>query len=278
LNWPAQIAGNVGRRTRRAGSKVLGLLQHVSNMWRLLSGSVRALTVGVVRGQTRIGRQLLPMMKNVGVRSLPVVSLIAFLTGAILVLQTGDVMKKYGQLQQVPGMVALSIVRTLGPLMTAIIMTARVGASFTAVLGSMRINEEITALEAMAVQPVSYVVAPRLLAMLVMVPCLAVFSYLVGMTGGWFVSLLVYDIDTESYVQTSIGYLDMTGILFGLCKSVVFAVLITVICCYYGLIADGGPMGLGRNIMVAVVVTIVMLVLSEAVMVAFMVNWLLDSS
>ena len=277
MNWGAQIAGAVGRRTLRAGADAVGFVQHVSNMWRLLGGSVLALTVGVLRGRTRIGRQILPMLRNVGVRSLPVVALIAFLTGAILVLQTGDVMRKYGQLQQVPGMVALSIVRALGPLMTAIIMTARVGASFTAVLGSMRINEEIVALEAMAVQPTAYLVAPRLFAMLVMVPCLSVFSYLVGMSGGWLVSMLVYDIDTETYVETSIVYLDMTGVLFGLVKSVVFAVLITTICCYYGLIADGGPMGLGRNIMVAVVVTIVMLVLAEAVMAAFMVNWLLVS-
>ncbi len=271
------IPGAVGRRTLQAVRGGRGFVHHVSNIWRLFTSTLWYLTVGVARGRTRIGRQLLPMMRNVGVRSLPVVALITFLTGAILVLQTGDVMRKYGQLQQVPGMVALSVVRALGPLMTAIIMTARVGASFTAVLGSMRINEEIVALEAMAVQPTAYLVAPRLLSMLVMVPCLAVFSYLLGMTGGWLVAMLVYDIDTQTYVETSIVYLDMTGIVFGLVKSVVFAVLITLICCYYGLVAEGGPMGLGRNIMVAVVVSIVMLVVAEAVLAAVMVNWLLEA-
>lgn len=277
MNRSLDFPGAVGRRTRWLVQRGLGTVRTCSNMWRLLSSTLWHLTVGVARGRTRIGRQLLPMLRNVGVRSLPVVALITFLTGAILVLQTGDVMRKYGQLSQVPGMVALSIVRALGPLMTAIIMTARVGASFTAVLGSMRINEEIVALEAMAVQPTAYLVAPRLLSMLVMVPCLSVFSYLVGMSGGWLVSMLVYDIDTETYVQTSILYLDMTGVVFGLVKSVVFAVLITIIGCYYGLIADGGPMGLGRNIMVAVVVTIVMLVVAEAVLAAVMVNWLLET-
>lgn len=271
------IPGSLGRRTLRASRACRAFVHHVSNIWQLFLGTLSFLTVGVVRGRTRIGRQILPMMRNVGVRSLPVVALITFLTGAILVLQTGDVMRKYGQLQQVPGMVALSIVRALGPLMTAIIMTARVGASFTAVLGSMRINEEIVALEAMAVHPTAYLVAPRLLAMLVMLPCLSVFSYLLGMSGGWLVAMLVYDIDTETYVETSILYLDMTGILFGLLKSLVFAVLITMICCYYGLIADGGPMGLGRNIMVAVVVAIVMLVVAEAALAAVMVNWLLKT-
>jgi phospholipid/cholesterol/gamma-HCH transport system permease protein len=95
------------------------------------------------------------------------------------------------------------------------------------------------------------------------------------MTGGWAVAKLVYDIDTDTYVQTSILYLDMTGIVFGLVKSAVFAVLITMICCYYGLVAEGGPMGLGRNIMAAVVVTIVALVIAEALLAAVMVNWLL---
>ncbi len=265
----------IGRPVLRGRQTLLAFLRHVGNVWRLFVSTVWFMTFGVLRGRARFGRQILPMMRNVGVRSLPVVALITFLTGAILVLQTGDVMKKYGQLQQVPGMVALSVVRALGPLMTAIVMTARVGASFTAVLGSMRINEEIMALEAMAIHPTAYLVAPRLLSMLVMVPCLSVFSYLLGMCGGWLVALSVYDIDTDSYIQTSILYLDMTGIVFGLVKSVVFAVLITMICCYYGLIAEGGPMGLGRNIMVAVVVSIVMLVVSEALMAAVMVNWLL---
>ncbi|HEX6810565.1 MAG TPA: ABC transporter permease [Planctomycetota bacterium] len=274
MNPLRDLAGAVGRGTRAAAG-TLQFLHHTSNLCRLFASTVWFLTVGWTRGRTRIAAQVFPMMRNVGVRSLPVVALITLLTGAILVLQTGDVMKKYGQLPQVPGMVALSVVRSLGPLMTAIIMTARVGASFTAVLGSMRINEEVMALEAMAIHPTAYLVAPRLLAMVVMVPCLAVFSYLLGMTGGWLVALAVYDIDTESYVQTSILYLDMTAIVFGLVKSVVFAALITTICCYHGLIAEGGPMGLGRNIMVAVVRTIVMLVVAEAVLAAVMVNWLL---
>ncbi|MCC6671587.1 MAG: ABC transporter permease [Planctomycetes bacterium] len=276
MNPFVRVAGAVGRGTILLYRALRDFLHHVSNLCRLFGSTLWFLTVGAAQGRTRMGKQIFPMMRNVGVRSLPVVALITFLTGAILVLQTGDVMKKYGQLQQVPGMVALSVVRALGPLMTAIIMTARVGASFTAVLGSMRINEEIMALEAMAIHPTGYLVAPRLLSMLVMVPCLAVFSYLLGMAGGWLVALAVYDIDTDSYIQTSILYLDMTAIVFGLVKSVVFAVLITMICCYYGLIAEGGPMGLGRNIMVAVVVSIVMLVVAEALLAAVMVNWLLS--
>lgn len=276
MNPFVRVAGAVGRGTILLYRALRDFLHHISNLCRLFGSTLWFLTVGAAQGRTRMGKQIFPMMRNVGVRSLPVVALITFLTGAILVLQTGDVMKKYGQLQQVPGMVALSVVRALGPLMTAIIMTARVGASFTAVLGSMRINEEIMALEAMAIHPTGYLVAPRLLSMLVMVPCLAVFSYLLGMAGGWLVALAVYDIDTASYIQTSILYLDMTAIVFGLVKSVVFAVLITMICCYYGLIAEGGPMGLGRNIMVAVVVSIVMLVVAEALLAAVMVNWLLS--
>lgn len=265
----------LGRPVVAARRPLTDMVHHTSNLARLLFETLHHLTVGVAQRRTRIGNQLLPMMRNVGARSLPVVALIAFLTGAILVLQTGEVMKRYGQLAQVPGMVAMSVVRSLGPLMTAIIMTARVGASFTAVLGSMRINEEILALEAMAIHPTGYLVAPRLLTMAVMVPCLTVFSYLLGMSGGWLVSYLLYDIDTEAYIQTSVLYLEMRTLVFGLVKSLVFAVLITITGCYYGLIAEGGPTGLGRNIMLSVVVTIVLVVIAEAVLAAFMVNWLL---
>src|SRR5262249_35160527 len=145
---------------------------------------------------------------------------------AILVLQTGDVLKKYGQINEVPGLVALSMTRELGPLMTAIVMTARVGASFTAVIASIKINEEVLALESMAIDPIGYLVAPRFLSMVVMVPCLTVFSYLVGMAGGWLVAYEVYGIPASVYVQKVTLYLGMKDVLSGLAKAALFSVLI----------------------------------------------------
>ncbi len=273
----SRIAGLLGRAGRRAGDPmngVVALLQHISGVWHLFLLTLYHSFVTPFGGRSKLRKQLFPMMSNVGVRSLPIVALISVLMGAILVLQTGDVLQTYGQIQEVPGLVALSMTRELGPLMTAVIMTARVGASFTAVLGSMKINEEVMALETMAIHPVAYLVAPRFLSMLIMVPCLTVIAFLVGIIGGGIVAFAAYDISRAVYVMKTTFYLDMADVWSGLIKGLVFGVLISMICCYYGLITEGGPMGLGRNTMVAVVTSLVVIVFADALLTAAMVSYL----
>ncbi len=220
-------------------------------------------------------KQLFPLMTNVGARSFPIVSLVSFLMGAILVLQTGEPLKRLGQIQEVPGAVALALAREIAPLMTAILMTARVGASFTAVLGSMKINEELLALETMGISITSYLISPRFTSMLVMVPCLTVFAYLMGMTGGALVASAVYGLPYELYVSKTIYYLTMTDLTSGLVKSGLFALLITAICCHFGLSTEGGSVGLGRNIMIAVVTSIIAIIMMDAVATGWINNYFL---
>ena len=258
----------------RIGAPPVGVLSHVSGVTQLGLLTIWFCVSAPFRKRTRLSRQLFPMMSNVGVKSLPIVALVSFLIGAILVVQTGAVMKSYGAIDKVPGMVALAITRSLGPLMTAIVITARVGASFTAVLASMKINDEIMALETMAVHPVGYLVAPRFLAMLVMVPCLTVFSFLIGMIGGAMVSNAMFDISYGMYVTKTIEQLRIHELTRGVVKSLIFASLITLIACYFGFITEGGPMGLGRSTMVSVVTTLVLIIIAEAIADIFIVNWL----
>ncbi|MEM7202600.1 MAG: ABC transporter permease [Planctomycetota bacterium] len=272
--WPERLLGAPGRLLGRVGQPVGGALRHVSGMWHLLVASIYYSTVAPLTGRSKLREQLAPALRNVGVRSLPIIVLVNLLTGAILVLQTGDVMAKFGQLQEVPGMVALSMVRELGPLMTAIVMTARIGASFTAVLAAMRLNDEILALETMAIHPAGYLLAPRLLSMLVMVPCLTVLSYALGMVGGAVVASGAYDLSLAFYAENSFRYLDFADLASGLLKAVVFSVLISTVCCYYGVIAAGGPTGLGRYTMVAVVTSLVAVVVADAVLTAFAVSYM----
>jgi phospholipid/cholesterol/gamma-HCH transport system permease protein len=267
------VAALLGGLGRAATDPLRRTLEHTSGIVHLFFRTLEQTFVAPFAGRNKLKAQLFPMMSNVGVRSLPIVILVSFLIGAILVLQTGEVLKRYGQLQEVPGLVALSMTRELGPLMTAIVLTARVGASFTAVLASMKINEEILALESMAIDPVGYLVSPRFLGMIVMVPCLTVLAFLVGMAGGYLVAGSVYGIPGSVYIAKTFSYLSMSDIFSGLAKSVVFGVLITLICCYYGLISEGGPMGLGRNIMVAVVSSLVMVVLADMLLTALFVNY-----
>lgn len=272
---PVRFVGEIGR----TGTKTLRLgrlgLEHLSGMWSLFIRTIYFSTIGPLTGKNKLAKRLFPMMSNVGVRSLPIVSLISALIGAILVLQTGDTLEQYGQISALPGMVALSMTLELGPLMTAIVLAARVGASFTAVLASMKINDEILALETMAIDPIGYLVAPRFVSMLVMVPCLTLFSYLIGMVGGAITAYGIYDLDTTTYIDQTVYLLTMRHIWGGLIKAFVFGVIISIVCCYHGLITEGGSMGLGRSTMVAVVSTLVLIMIADAILAAFLVNYIL---
>ncbi|MGE0705684.1 MAG: MlaE family ABC transporter permease [Vicinamibacterales bacterium] len=275
LNVLAAVPGVLGRLVLGAPRQVVRLFGATGAMWQLLVEAVYASTIGALRGPSMLRKQLFPMMTNVGVRSFPIVALVSLLTGAVLLLQTGDVMRQYGQLSQAPGLVALSMTRELGPLMTAIVVTARVGASNTAVLGSMNINEEIMALRSMAIDPIGFLVAPRMLSMLVMAPCLVTFSYVVGMLGGASVGLIKYGIDPNLYARVSYDYLKMGDLVGGLIKAVVFGMLVSIISCFYGLRAEGGPTGLGRNIMVSVVTCTVIIAFADAILTAFVSSYVL---
>lgn len=254
------------------GHPIVTFLEHLSGMWRLSTTAfywvfvVPFLFKGDVRargGKSNLYRSTMPLMEAIGLRSFGIVFLVALLIGAILVLQTADVLKQYGQVQQVPGLVAISMTRELGPLMTAIVLTARVGAAYTAGLGTMKIADEILALETMAINPVGYLVAPRLLAALVMTPCLVVWSNLIGMAGGFVIAYTTYDIGWVQYLQTSLRMIDLKDVFAGIAKAGVFGAIIGLIPCYFGFIVHGGPEGVGRNTMVSVVTTLVSVIFAN---------------
>lgn len=273
VNPVAAIFGEMGRLALAVGPAGARVVGRAGAIWLLFVRAAGSGTAEMVRQRGRSRKTLFPLMMNVGVRSLPIVALVGMLIGAILVLQTGDVIAGFGQISEVPGLVALSMTRELGPLMTAIVLIGRVGASYTAVLGSMTINEEILALETMSISPVGYLVTPRLASMLVMTPSLVVFAYAVGMLGGGIVAFVLYDITPIAYLATTFHYIAVDDLFGGLLKSVVFGALVAVVSCHYGLTTTGGPMGLGRNIMASVVTCIVLVVLADAILTAFLINY-----
>ena len=273
---PASAAlGWLGRGAARPKNGLFGAVRHISGVWYLFRLTVYYSFVAPFVGRNPLRKQLFPMLSNVGVRSFPIVFMVSYLIGAILVIQTGPPLREFGQTALIPQMVALSMCREFGPVMTAIMLTARVGASYTAVLASMKINDEVMALETMAIHPVGYLVAPRFLAMLIMTPCLVVFSYLIGMCGGSMVAYALYDIGVQSYFQGTIDSIGMADVWAGLIKAVVFSVIISMVCCYYGFITEGGPIALGRNVTFAVVNSLVVVILSDAVLGAFFIGYLL---
>ncbi len=266
------VLGGVGRQAIALFDSSVAMAAHAGAIGILLAQCGNDALLAPLRGRLRFKGQLMPMMRNVGVRSLPVVLVVSLLTGIILILQTGDVLADYGRIAELPGVVALSLTRELVPLMTGVVLTARVGASFTAVLASMQINEEVTALRTMAIDPVAWLAAPRLLSMLVMVPCLTVLGFFAGISGGAVVANAVYDLPYALYVEKTGTYLEMTDILAGVAKAIVFGVVISGICCHYGFTARGGATGLGRYVMLSVVTAIVVIIIADALLTAFFVT------
>lgn len=208
---------------------------------------------------------LLRLLDETGVRSLPIVLLIGCLAGIILSLETGVQLKRFGQVHLVAGLVALSMARSLGPLLTAIVVTGRVGAAYTAELGTMKVSEEILALEVMAINPVGYLVAPRFLALLVVLPCLTLFADVLGLIGGFLIGTTLYQLNPTVYIHTTQSWLMFGDIMTGLLKSVVFAVIIGMVGCYRALVVEGGPEGVGQATMISVVTTIVLVIVADGI-------------
>jgi phospholipid/cholesterol/gamma-HCH transport system permease protein len=199
-------------------------------------------------------------MVRVGVRSIPIISLVVFCIGAILALQMAPILDDYGALAQVADIIGVAMFRELGPLVAAIVLTGFAGASITAELGSMVVSEEIEALEAGAIPPIRFLVVPRVLATTIMMVCLAVVADLVGTGGGMIVSKLFLGIDFRQYLERVFAIVKMQDFITGLIKSAVFGSLISGQACYLGLNVTGGAEGVGNATTKTVVYTIVALI------------------
>ncbi|MFC1588161.1 MlaE family ABC transporter permease [Planctomycetota bacterium] len=208
-------------------------------------------------------------MDRVGVQSFGIVSLVTFLIGVILVLQTAYLMEPYGQLTMVPGGVAVSLTREIGPLLVAIVVTGRVGAAYAAELGAMKVGDEVMALQCMAVNPVGFLVAPRFLALLIMLPVLTVYGNFMGMLGGYMVGTIHYGIAHSVYIDNTFDFMETKDITSGIMKSVVFAVIIAMVGAYKGFTVEGGSVGVGKATMQAVVTCIVLIIASDALFTAY---------
>jgi phospholipid/cholesterol/gamma-HCH transport system permease protein len=252
--------------------KVGLFLSHLASISRLLLATLYWICVAPFR-EHRPGftwASLIRLMYDTGVRSLPIVLLIGCLAGIILSLETARQLQRFGQVHLVAGLVALSMARSLGPLLTAIVVTGRVGAAYTAELGTMKVSEEILALEIMAVNPVGYLVAPRFLALVCMLPCLTIFADVMGLVGGYLIGTTIWHISAGQYINTTLVWLLLPDICAGLLKSVVFAVIIGLVGCYRALVVEGGAEGVGQATMVSVVTTIVLIIVADGVFTAIL--------
>jgi len=205
---------------------------------------------------------------EVGVRALPILSLITFFIGLILALQSAYELNKLGAMNLVAKAVALSMSRELGPLITAIVVIGRSGSAFAAEIATMKVTEEIDALEVMAISPVNFLVTPKFLAMIIMLPCLTIWANTMGILGGARIGKAQADFTLGRYVQASLDSLYVRDILSGLIKSVMFGVTITAVGCLEGFSTGGGAEEVGRSTTRAVVISILLVVVVDLVFTA----------
>lgn len=212
------------------------------------------------RGRRMGWRNLWTQMDRVGVQSVPIVSLVSFCIGAILALQMAPILKQYGMVPKVADVIGIAIFRELGPLMAAIVLTGFAGASIAAEMGTTVVSEEIEALNAHAIDPIRFLVVPRILATSIMLVCVAVVADLVGSLGGMSIGVCFLHIGQDQYVAHTFNALQLRDFVTGLIKSGVFGVIISTFACYLGLGVTGGAQGVGRATTRTVVLTIVALI------------------
>ena len=194
-------------------------------------------------------------MDLIGIGSLPVVILTGFFAGSIMALQMSRALQTYGATNQVGELVAITLVREMGPVLTALMVAGRNASGIASELGSMKVGEQIDAMRALGTDPVLKLVKPRVLATVIMLPLLTVLADFVGMFGGWIVSCVMLNLTTGThYWNTSWRSLEYNDISQGLVKPFVFAIIISLVGCFYGMRTTGGTQGVGRSTTQAVVV------------------------
>ena len=202
-------------------------------------------------------------MRKIGVDSLLIVSIVAVFTGIILALQTAYQMEKLSSEIYIANIVALSLVRELGPVLTALIVAGRSGAGITAEIGTMTVTEQIDALYTLANNPVKYLVAPRFLSLILVLPVLTLYSDLVGIFGGYFIGVYRLSISSNMYLTLTFDALAFKDLFTGLLKAMFFGMIIAIVGCFEGLKAQGGAEGVGKATTTSVVVSFVAIIAAD---------------
>ena len=254
--------------TLRIGRGTLNGLTYLGGLAQLGGRAAYYTVVAPFRGRPlRLDRAVHQAMA-VGVEALPILSLITFFIGVILALQGAYELRKFGALHYVASAVAISMTRELGPLMTAIVVIGRSGSAFAAEIGTMKVTEEIDALETMALNPIQFLVTPKFLAMVFMMPCLTTWADFMGILGGSLFGVTSAGFSFPGYINATLDALYLRDIVSGLIKSVMFGMTITAVGCYEGFSTGAGAEQVGRSTTSAVVMSIFLVIAVDLVFTA----------
>lgn len=268
--------GSLLRLFEFVGQRVFATLDQIGATWHLLAEAVHWLWRGITQKKVRVGKPaIVSQVVRVGVRSILIISLVSGCVGFILAFQMAPTLDKYGQRHLVANITGVSILRELGPLIAAIVLTGFAGAAIAAEIGTMVVGEEIEALEAHALNPVRFLVVPRVAAAVISMTCLAVIANLVAVTSGWAVGVFSLDIPSETYIKNTLEQVKFVDFWTGIAKSTVFGLLIGLIACTNGLRVTGGAAGVGNATTNTVVQSIVAIIIADliATFIFFKMGW-----
>jgi phospholipid/cholesterol/gamma-HCH transport system permease protein len=263
-----RIAQTIEHVPGSVGLKTVEGLAYVGSLAQLAGRAAYVTFVGPFKGQRLRPQRALQQAMAVGVEAIPIVSLITFLFGLILAMQTAHELKKFGMIQLVADTVVIAILRELGPLLTAIVVIGRSGSAFAAEIGTKKVTEEVDALRTMAFDPVAFLVAPKFLAMVVMTPALTIWADVLGVIGGSVFGVVGANFTFSSYLSHSLRAIALQDVITGLIKSVVFAMVITAVGCREGFATGAGAEEVGRSTTSAVVTSIFLVVMVDLVFTA----------
>ncbi len=204
-------------------------------------------------------RLILQQMIEIGYYSLPVVGLVAIFTGMVLALQSSTGFGRFNAESAIPNVVVISITRELGPVLTALMVAGRVGSAMAAEIGTMRVTEQIDALTTLSTNPMKYLVVPRLIAAVAMLPLLVVIADIIGVFGGYLVSIYKLGFNPGTYLHNTWDFLETIDVVSGLAKAAVFGFLVALLGCYHGYHSRGGAQGVGGATINAVTISFILI-------------------
>jgi phospholipid/cholesterol/gamma-HCH transport system permease protein len=258
------------RLTENLGRGSIAAVQELGYIAALLGESLYLLLAGMRQHQPVRVNSVFQQMMEVGVRAVPIISLLMFTIGVMLAIQGLHTLQSFGAESQLVTGVALAVTREFSPLIVGILVAGRSGSALAARIGSMQVSQEVDALRVIGINPVRHLVAPSLLAMLVMLPALTVLGDVLGILGAALFALPELGLSLGGYLRQSLDVLELGDVMQGLSKSLVFAVLISLIGCSTGFSVRGGAESVGHATTRAVVVSISSLIVADMVFTYFL--------
>jgi phospholipid/cholesterol/gamma-HCH transport system permease protein len=251
------------------GYRTLMFFGRVNDVAQLTLDALYWLTIAPLKGKGLRWKSSVEQMVLIGVNSIPIISILSILVGMILALQGAYVLRDFGAALYVADLVGVTMTRELAPLIVAVILAGRSGSAFAAEIGTMKVSEEVDALVTIGLNPTKFLVIPKLLAIVIMQPCLTLISDVVSMFGGMLIGMGLLNVEWLRYVRQTRDALLLQDIMTGLIKAVVFAIIIAIVGCYEGFQVEGGAEGVGIHTTASVVKSIFFIIMADLVVTTF---------